>query len=83
MLCAFDLIELDGRDLRKAPIEQRKDLLAKVMRPVRRSHPGTMSAAKFREYAAEHLDWAKTAKSDREQQTFEQMAGAWEGRAWN
>jgi ATP-dependent DNA ligase len=25
----FDLIELDGRDLRKAPIEQRKDLLAK------------------------------------------------------
>jgi bifunctional non-homologous end joining protein LigD len=40
VLCAFDLIELDGRDLRKAPIEQRKDLLAKVMRPVRRSHPG-------------------------------------------
>jgi hypothetical protein len=36
-----------------------------------------MSAAKFREYAAEHLDWAKTAKSDRERQTFEQMAGAW------
>jgi len=28
------------RDLRKVPIEQRKDLLAKVMRPVRRSHPG-------------------------------------------
>jgi ATP dependent DNA ligase domain len=40
VLCAFDLIELDGKDLRKAPIEQRKDLLAKVMRPVRRSHPG-------------------------------------------
>jgi hypothetical protein len=40
VLCAFDLIELDGRDLRTAPIEQRKDLLAKVMRPVRRSHPG-------------------------------------------
>jgi ATP-dependent DNA ligase len=32
-LCAFDLIELDGRDLRKAPIERRKDLLAKIMRP--------------------------------------------------
>ena len=36
-----------------------------------------MSAAKFREYAAEHLDWAKTAKSDRERQNFEQMAQAW------
>jgi ATP-dependent DNA ligase len=33
VLCAFDLIELDGTDLRKAPIEQRKDLLAKVVRP--------------------------------------------------
>jgi bifunctional non-homologous end joining protein LigD len=40
VLCAFDLIEFDGRDLRKAPIELRKDLLAKIMRPVRRSHPG-------------------------------------------
>ncbi len=36
-----------------------------------------MSAAKFREFAEEHLDWAKTAKSDRERQTFEQMAEAW------
>ena len=36
-----------------------------------------MLAAKFREYAAEHLDWAETAKSDRERQTFEQMARAW------
>jgi hypothetical protein len=36
-----------------------------------------MSAAKFREYAAEHLDWAKTAKSDKERQIFEQMAQAW------
>ena len=33
-----------------------------------------MSAAKFREYAAEHLDWAKTAKSPKERQTFQQMA---------
>jgi bifunctional non-homologous end joining protein LigD len=40
VLCAFDLIEIDGKDLRKAPIEQRKDLLAKIMRPVRRSHSG-------------------------------------------
>jgi hypothetical protein len=36
-----------------------------------------MSATKFREYAAEHLDWAKTATSDRERQMFEQMAEAW------
>jgi hypothetical protein len=36
-----------------------------------------MSAEKFREYAAEHIDWAKTAKSDRERQTFQQMARAW------
>ena len=36
-----------------------------------------MSAAKFREYAAEHLDWAETAKSERERQTFQQMARAW------
>ncbi len=37
-----------------------------------------MSAAKFREFAEEHLDWAKTAKSEGERQTFEQMARAWE-----
>ena len=36
-----------------------------------------MSAAKFREYAAEHLDWAKTAKSPKERQTFQQMAEVW------
>jgi ATP-dependent DNA ligase len=26
-LCAFDLLELDGRDLRREPIEQREHLL--------------------------------------------------------
>jgi hypothetical protein len=36
-----------------------------------------MSATLFREYAAEHLGWAKTATSDRERETFEQMARAW------
>ena len=36
-----------------------------------------MSAVEFRKHAAEHLDWAKTAKSDRERQTFHQMAQAW------
>jgi hypothetical protein len=40
-------------------------------------HRSPMSAAKFREYAVEHLDWAKTATSDRERETFEQMARAW------
>src|SRR5438552_9049345 len=28
--CAFDLLELDGRDLRREPIEERKRLLAKL-----------------------------------------------------
>jgi hypothetical protein len=36
-----------------------------------------MSAEKFREYAAEHMEWAETAKSARERRTFEQMAEAW------
>ena len=30
ILCAFDLIELDGDDLRPLPIERRKDILAKT-----------------------------------------------------
>jgi bifunctional non-homologous end joining protein LigD len=29
--CAFDLLELDGRDLRREPIEKRKGLLAKLL----------------------------------------------------
>lgn len=36
-----------------------------------------MSAAQFREYAAEHLGWAKTARTERERQIFQQMAQAW------
>jgi bifunctional non-homologous end joining protein LigD len=31
MLCAFDLIELDGQDLRDAPLEERKHTLANVL----------------------------------------------------
>src|SRR6516225_1768848 len=31
VLCAFDLLELDGKDLRRRPIEERKDLLAKLL----------------------------------------------------
>ena len=30
ILCAFDLLELDGKDLRRAPIEERKHTLANV-----------------------------------------------------
>jgi bifunctional non-homologous end joining protein LigD len=31
VLCGFDLLELDGRDLRRRPIEERKVLLAKLL----------------------------------------------------
>ena len=31
VLSAFDLLELDGKDLRRRPIEERKDLLAKLL----------------------------------------------------
>jgi bifunctional non-homologous end joining protein LigD len=31
VLCAFDLLELNGRDLRRRPIEERKGLLAKLL----------------------------------------------------
>jgi bifunctional non-homologous end joining protein LigD len=37
VLCAFDLIEFDGADLRRAPIEHRKQKLARL---VRTPHPG-------------------------------------------
>jgi bifunctional non-homologous end joining protein LigD len=37
LLCAFDLIELDGNDLRRTPIEERKDFLAKLLN---RPHEG-------------------------------------------
>jgi bifunctional non-homologous end joining protein LigD len=30
--CAFDLLELDGRDLRREPIEKRKALLARLLK---------------------------------------------------
>jgi bifunctional non-homologous end joining protein LigD len=37
VLCAFDLLELDGEDLRAQPIEKRKRVLAKLLK---RSHSG-------------------------------------------
>ena len=36
-----------------------------------------MTAKDFREYAEEHLGWAKTARSTKERQIFLQMAQAW------
>jgi hypothetical protein len=36
-----------------------------------------MTAKDFREYAEEHLGWAKTARSTKERQTFLQMAQPW------
>jgi hypothetical protein len=30
--CAFDLLELDGRDLRREPLEERKRLLARLLK---------------------------------------------------
>ena len=32
MFCAFDLLELNGKDLRREPIEKRKELLAKLLK---------------------------------------------------
>ena len=40
VLCAFDLIELDGDDLRPLPIEYRKCRLGKLLQPARRSQTG-------------------------------------------
>jgi bifunctional non-homologous end joining protein LigD len=31
ILCAFDLLELDGQDLRRAPLEERQAALAKLL----------------------------------------------------
>jgi ATP-dependent DNA ligase len=39
VLCAFDLIELEGEDLRHSPIEHRKQKLSRL---VRTPHPGTV-----------------------------------------
>jgi bifunctional non-homologous end joining protein LigD len=36
-ICAFDLIEIDGRDMRKQPIEERKHVLKWLLG---KSHPG-------------------------------------------
>jgi len=45
-LCAFDLLELDGRDLRRTPLEERKRALARL---VGKPRPGIMLNATFEE----------------------------------
>jgi bifunctional non-homologous end joining protein LigD len=35
ILCAFDLIELDGKDVRRQPLEHRKSALADLLRGIR------------------------------------------------
>jgi bifunctional non-homologous end joining protein LigD len=44
VLCAFDLIELDGEDLRRASIEWRKE---RLLRLVRDQHPGIVFNAHY------------------------------------
>src|SRR2546421_2948292 len=48
-LCAFDLLELDGRDLRRAPLSERVRLLTRLLREPR---SGLVRNAQFEE------DWA-------------------------
>jgi bifunctional non-homologous end joining protein LigD len=55
VLCAFDLLELDGRDLRRRRIEERKALLAKLLRERRRfdgSHLGLVLNQHYEEDGA-------------------------------
>jgi len=50
MLCAFDLLELDGEDLRRKPIETRKALLAKLLQERRRFEDSHSSLALNQHY---------------------------------
>src|SRR5262249_29778836 len=45
-LCAFDLLELDGRDLRSTPLEDRKRTLTRL---IGKPRPGIMLNAAFEE----------------------------------
>jgi bifunctional non-homologous end joining protein LigD len=49
VLCAFDLLEVDGKDLRRHPIEERKQLLAELLR---RSHLSIVLNEHFEEDGA-------------------------------
>jgi hypothetical protein len=51
-------------------MEPRKDSMGTVM-------PSAKEYRDYRDYAEECIDWAKTARSDWERDTFLQMAKAW------
>ena len=59
VLCAFDLLELDGRDLRRELIEKRKGLLAKLLR----GNKGASSSTSITKRTA-RLYSARRASSD-------------------
>jgi ATP-dependent DNA ligase len=51
-LCAFDLLELDGKDLRGQPIEERKGALARLLRS---EHAGIAFNQQLRRRRRDHL----------------------------
>jgi bifunctional non-homologous end joining protein LigD len=55
-LCAFDLIEMDGQDLRRQPIEDRKSLLRKLIKGSTPVLPSTgISTSKVRSSFITHV----------------------------
>jgi bifunctional non-homologous end joining protein LigD len=58
ILCAFDLLELDGMDLRREPIEVRKALLARLLRSMSTSTMRTLPA-----FSSTPAGWASRASS--------------------
>jgi bifunctional non-homologous end joining protein LigD len=67
ILCAFDLIEVDGKDLRSGPIEGRKHVLAEILHPERKAivfnvHYDCDGATIFKHACA--LGWRGLCQSD-------------------
>ena len=52
ILCAFDLLELDGQDMRRAPLEERKAALAKLLH---RTSGGIVFNEHYRGRRRDHL----------------------------
>ncbi len=55
VLCVFDLIELNGQDLRRAPIEQRKAKLAKLVRSASRHRAQRALRRRWRDHLSARL----------------------------
>jgi hypothetical protein len=51
--------------------------LLRLVKHTRRGDRVMDSAKHYRDYAEDCLNWAKTAKSDQERETFERMAQTW------